>query len=149
MKTYFVSRHPGAIDWAAAQGIEAELVTHFDPSIAMDGDVVIGSLPINLVAQVCAQGARYMHLSLVIPAEYRGKELTAELMDEFGAKLEWFDVMARPSHTIRPYQLDWRSAQELQVYFEQGRSDGQFLGRFIRKLNEYYKEVRAGKHKYV
>lgn len=89
MTTYFVSRHPGAVQWAAAQGLDgATLVAHFVPSIVEPGDFVIGSLPVNLVAQVCDRGGRYLHLSLDLPPQARGRELSAEEMTEFGARIE-------------------------------------------------------------
>lgn len=70
MTVYFVSRHPGARDWAAAEGIVVdEFIAHLDVTKAHAGDVVIGSLPVNLAAEVCARGARYLHLSLDLPAE--------------------------------------------------------------------------------
>lgn len=93
MTTYFVSRHPGAVAWAAGQGFPVDrLVHHIDPAIVDPGDVVIGSLPVNLAAEVCARGGRYLHLSLNLTAELRGKELTVEQMLTCGARLEAYQV---------------------------------------------------------
>ncbi|MCU0836919.1 MAG: CRISPR-associated protein Csx16 [Chromatiaceae bacterium] len=93
MTTYFVSRHPGARDWAEEEGLEVDLVlAHLDPVDLVAGDRVIGSLPVNLAADVCARGARYLHLSLELPAVLRGRELTAEQMRELGARVEEFRV---------------------------------------------------------
>lgn len=92
MSTYFVTRHQGAIEWASRQGISAELVSHFDPDTIYKGDIVIGTLPVNLVAVVNHHGGRYLHLSLDLPAEARGKELTADDMERYGARLQEFSV---------------------------------------------------------
>jgi len=93
MTTYFVSRHPGARDWAEEEGIAVDLVlAHLDPADVVAGDTVIGSLPVNLAAEVCARGARYLHLSLELPATLRGRELTAEQMRGLGARVEEFRV---------------------------------------------------------
>jgi CRISPR-associated protein Csx16 len=93
MTVYFVSRHPGAHDWAAAEGIAVDCVLqHLDPALIHPGDTLIGSLPVNLAAQVCASGARYLHLSLELPAELRGRELSAAQMRECGACLEEFRI---------------------------------------------------------
>jgi CRISPR-associated protein Csx16 len=92
MAAYFVTRHAGAIDWARRAGIDATLINHLDPAILRPGDTVLGTLPVSLAAQVCAQGARYLHLTLDIPAEHRGRELTAADMNAFGARLEEFEV---------------------------------------------------------
>ena len=80
--TWFVSRHPGAIEWAQRQNLAIDCwVGHLDTVQVKAGDIVIGTLPVNLAADVCKLGARYLHLSLKVPAEWRGRELTiAELL---------------------------------------------------------------------
>lgn len=93
MTTYFVSRHLGAVQWAARQNLQVDhLVSHLDPHIIQAGDTVIGSLPINLAAQICAIGARYLHLSLEVPAELRGCELSADQLEQLGARLQQFNI---------------------------------------------------------
>jgi CRISPR-associated protein Csx16 len=93
MTTYFVSRHPGARDWAVAEGLRVEqVIDHLDPAIIRPGDTLIGSLPVNLAAEVCERGARYLHLSLELPAALRGQELTAAQMRDCGAQIEEFRV---------------------------------------------------------
>lgn len=49
-------------------------------------------LPVSLAAEVCAKGARYLHLTLDLPPTARGRELTAEEMDVRGARLEEYRV---------------------------------------------------------
>ena len=89
MTTYFISRHSGAIDWAKQQGIEVdEQPRHFDAEQTRPGDTIIGTLPVNLIAKVCELGGRYLHLSLDLPADARGKELTPEEMTKYNARLE-------------------------------------------------------------
>lgn len=93
MTTWFVSRHPGALHWMKKNNIHFDIqMNHFDPMMVQAGDVVIGSLPINLAAQICALGAEYQHLSLFVPKHARGKELSAEELDTYSAKLERFQV---------------------------------------------------------
>lgn len=93
MTTYFVSRHPGARAWAAEEGIAVDQVlAHFDVSAVRAHDIVIGSLPVNLAAEVCRHGGRYLHLSLVLIPELRGTELTTAQMRECGARLEEYVV---------------------------------------------------------
>ena len=94
MTTYFVSRHPGALEWAVGDGITVDQVlTHFDPECTQPGDVVLGTLPIHLAARVCVRGGRYLHLSLEIPPEWRGRELSAADLRQCGARLEAYQVM--------------------------------------------------------
>ncbi|BCU08391.1 CRISPR-associated protein Csx16 [Allochromatium tepidum] len=93
MATYFVSRHPGAHDWAAEEGFAVEaVIVHLDPALIQPGDRVIGSLPVNLAAEVCARGARYLHLSLDLPPELRGRELSTEQMRACGARIEEYRI---------------------------------------------------------
>jgi CRISPR-associated protein Csx16 len=56
------------------------------------GDVVIGSLPVNLAAEACARGAVYRHLSLAIAAHDRGRELSAAELEDYNAVLETYFV---------------------------------------------------------
>ncbi len=93
MTTYFVTRHPGALDWAAQQGVNVDhVVDHLDPASVRPGDAVLGTLPVNLAAEVCERGARYFHLSLTLPPEARGRELSAADLDRFGARLEAYHI---------------------------------------------------------
>lgn len=89
MKTYFVTRHIGAIEWANENGFsDAEKIAHFDPPIVKSGDNVIGILPIHLAAEVFQRGGNYFHLSIETPPEAQGKELTKEELYAFNAKIE-------------------------------------------------------------
>jgi len=91
--TYFVTRHAGARDWVEEQDIRVDrLVEHLDVETIGPGDTVIGSLPVNLAARVCERGGRYLHLSLEVLPDLRGKELTAEVMRSLGARVEEYRV---------------------------------------------------------
>jgi CRISPR-associated protein Csx16 len=93
MTTYFISRHPGAVAWAEQQGIKVDQrIAHLDIDLIESGDTVIGSLPVNLAAEVCGKGAAYIHLSLTLPAHWRGCELSALQMAECGAQLECYEI---------------------------------------------------------
>lgn len=93
MATYFVSRHPGAREWAAGEGIIVnKVIAHLDPDVIQPGDVVIGTLPVHLAAQVCRCGGRFLHLSVDVPLEWRGRELTAADLRQCGARLEEYQV---------------------------------------------------------
>ncbi len=93
MTTYFVSRHPGAFEWADAEGIAVDrVIDHLDPAIIEPGDMLIGSLPVNLAAAVCERGAQYLHLSLDLPVTLRGRELSAQQMRDCRARIERYLV---------------------------------------------------------
>jgi putative CRISPR-associated protein (TIGR02620 family) len=89
---YFVTRHRGAITWAAEGGVRASKIEmeHFDVRKIGVGDVVMGTLPVHLASAVCERGGEYWHLAMDIPPEARGRELTAEDMRNYGARLEAF-----------------------------------------------------------
>ena len=98
MTTWFVSRHPGALQWMQQHGPAFDChVLHLDPAQVQRGDTVIGTLPVHLAAQVCARGAVYLHLVLETPPEARGRELSAQELAALGATLQGFDI--RPVKT--------------------------------------------------
>jgi CRISPR-associated protein Csx16 len=67
-------------------------VNHLDVAQVKVSDVVIGTLPVNLVAEVGTRGGRYLHLALDLPPGVRGKELSVEDMEWLGARLEKYRV---------------------------------------------------------
>jgi len=87
MASYFVTRHPGAVDWAQRRGIDVVLLNHLVLDRIEAGDVVLGILPVHLVAEINAKGARYRHLELEMSEEDRGKELSADDLERLGARL--------------------------------------------------------------
>lgn len=93
MTTRLITRHPGAIEWAKRAGLRIDQqLDHLDPAIVQPGDVIIGILPVNLVADVCARGGRFYNLSLDLPPEARGRELTADDLERYGARIEPYSV---------------------------------------------------------
>lgn len=95
MATWFVTRHPGALEWAKRQGFSVDhICEHFDTKVLNAGDTVMGTLPLHIAAQVCARGAQFYNLSLDLPAEMRGRELSAEDLISVGARLERYEVQA-------------------------------------------------------
>ncbi len=95
MTTWFISRHPGAVEWVRRRGLPVDqYVTHLDPACVQPGDTVIGTLPVNLAGAICKRGARYLHLSLELPANLRGRELTADDLETMRARLQPFEVWA-------------------------------------------------------
>lgn len=93
MTTWFVTRHPGALEWARRQGVVIDRTSaHLDLDMLRPGDIVLGTLPVHLAAQVCTRGAEFYNLSLDLPAEARGHELSADDLETFGARLEGYEV---------------------------------------------------------
>ena len=93
MTTWFISRHPGALDWMRRRGIAFDQhLSHLDMAEVHAGDTVIGSLPVNLAAEVCAKGAIYRHLSLKINANDRGRELSAAELEAYDASIATYNI---------------------------------------------------------
>jgi CRISPR-associated protein Csx16 len=86
---YLVTRHPGALDWLRSQFSEPTVhLMHVDTLATLNpGDCVVGTLPIDKVAQLIAMRIRYFHLCIDVPASLRGKELTTEQLQALHACL--------------------------------------------------------------
>jgi CRISPR-associated protein Csx16 len=107
MTTWFVTRHPGARTWAQRQGIPVDqMVEHLDLDRVAAGDRVLGTLPVNLVCELNERGARYFHLVLSLDPEQRGQEITADLMQALGARLEEYRVQRVVSPDLPEYRSD-------------------------------------------
>ena len=102
MSIYLVSRHQGAVDWMRHMGHHYdEHLTHLANYEALSaGDVVVGSLPINIVADLADHSVTYWHLSLYIPEQLRGVELSAEQLSTLDAKLEEYVVRRGNSNAL-------------------------------------------------
>lgn len=94
MTTWFISRHPGAIDWAKQQNLHIDRwATHLDSIDEIQcGDIVMGTLPIHLAADICQKGAKFYFLELNIDEEQRGKELNLKELNEIGASLVRYHI---------------------------------------------------------
>lgn len=99
MTVYLVSRHKGAVEWMNHMKHHYDVhLTHLDSDDKLSaGDTVVGSLPINLMADLGERGISYLHLSLYIPEHLRGIELSAEQLSQLDAKLEAYSVKREAS----------------------------------------------------
>lgn len=100
-RVYFVSRHPGALRWWRRQGLKATHLQHLDPAILREGDVVVGTLSVHTAAEVCARGARYLHLVIHMEPGLRGTSLSRVQMEELGAHLREYSVTEVPGGAAR------------------------------------------------
>ncbi|MGY4676973.1 CRISPR-associated protein Csx16 [Pasteurella sp. P03HT] len=93
MTIWFISRHQGSIDWIKQQNIQIDrFENHLDVNKIQSGDIVIGTLPVHLAAQVCEKGTKFYFLSLNVTAEQRGTELTVQQLNEQGCSLQPFFI---------------------------------------------------------
>ncbi|WP_217533736.1 CRISPR-associated protein Csx16 [Vibrio metschnikovii] len=93
MAVWLITRHSGTVEWCAQQGLSIDQqVAHLQPEKVFAGDVIIGTLPIHLIADITQKGARYLHLSLDLPEQWRGQELTPSMLDAAGARLEEYSA---------------------------------------------------------
>ncbi|WP_435101149.1 CRISPR-associated protein Csx16 [Arhodomonas sp. AD133] len=93
MTTWIVSRHPGAIEWLRRRGYrDAHHLAHLQWRRVAPGDVVIGNLPISLVAELGRRGIAYYHLTVPLPHERRGRELSADELEQLGACLQRYQA---------------------------------------------------------
>jgi CRISPR-associated protein Csx16 len=103
MTVWFVSRHPGAIEWARRHGLQVDRwVPHLRADEVDQGDTVGGTLPLQVAARICSRGAHYLHLTLDLPPHARGRELSVDELERYGARLERFLVSAHPNEDDWP-----------------------------------------------
>lgn len=95
---YIVTRHPGAQAWLTERVEEPAIaLNHLDNMHGLNsGDTVTGTLPIHLIAALCAKNVRYLHLEIDLPEVLRGHELSSGQLTALGAKLVEYVVM-RPT----------------------------------------------------
>lgn len=99
-RTWIISRHPGALQLLAELGIYGLCCAHLDIDHVVAGDVVIGTLPVHLIAKLCERDIEYWHISLNLRAIDRGQELTVDQMKALGVRIERFKVQNVNSHAI-------------------------------------------------
>ena len=87
---YIVTRHKGAVEWIREHYpiFNRFVVIPHITEEQVKGSIIIGTLPVNLA--VLAK--EYWHLSMMIPMEMRGKELTLEDMEEFGCQIVKYKI---------------------------------------------------------
>ncbi len=95
MTDWFVSRHPGAVDWARSRGITADRwVDHLNTTEVAQGDCVMGTLSMEAAAQVCERGARFFALTMALPPAQRGIELARHDLNRLNCTLKEYTVQA-------------------------------------------------------
>lgn len=100
-KIFIVTRHSGSVPVISDMlSLDSEPVvkshwTAEDTDSLQPGDVVVGIMPIHIVAQICAKGGRFFNFTLNLPPELRGKELSREQIEDLNPQLQEFFVEAR------------------------------------------------------
>jgi len=84
-----VSRHAGAIEWLRRRGIEGEVISHVADPEVIRGKTVVGNLPMHLAAAADRVGVIEMPN---LPPDARGRDLSADEMEAFGASISWYRV---------------------------------------------------------
>jgi len=94
MRRVLVTRHPGTVEWARRTGLMVDEVRdHLGGVSELDpGDVVVGTLPIPLVAALSCRGVVYVHLDPQLRPEQRGRELA---VDELAFRVRAYEAHER------------------------------------------------------
>ena len=131
MTVWLISRHIGAREWLMKQPhwrnaviesrihlVEDETEKTAQDHVALSeihrDDVVVGILPLHLIAALTKRNIPYLHLSLPeLTLEERGREFSAEDMEKMGPSLEEFTAYSHSTSTNsktmieeRPISLD-------------------------------------------
>ena len=105
MNTVIVTRHSGLVEWLKRRGIEGEVVAHADES-SVKGKRVYGVLPYRLAALTDG----FVEVSINVPPELRGKELTADDIDGLNPQMTAWRVF--DDNEVLFSEADARAAQE-------------------------------------
>lgn len=88
-----VTRHPGAAEWVQRRlGRAVRVIDHLLPQEIEPGIRYHGVFPLNLAADICRAGAQCWAISVQLPSELRGHELSAEQLETLGARLVRYQV---------------------------------------------------------
>ncbi len=90
MKEIVVTRHPALVELLRERGVvqgTPEVISHATPE-AVSGARVIGVLPLHLAALA----AEVVSVSVNVPAELRGSELSLEQLREYAGEPETYRV---------------------------------------------------------
>lgn len=84
-----ITRHQGLVDFLLEQGHEFGLViSHVTAPAVLDGKDVIGVLPVHLAARC----ETFSELTLEIPAELRGVDLSRDQVAEFQRGIRTYKI---------------------------------------------------------
>lgn len=93
MTVWFVSRHPGAVEWLKGSGIKVDRIAdHISPDEVVAGDIVYGVLPLHIISDICEKGARFFALDFNMNLAQRGRDLTKSELDSLKCKLQEYKV---------------------------------------------------------
>ena len=105
MDTVIVTRHAGLVEWLKRRGIEGEVVSHADED-TVRGKLVYGVLPYRLAALA----DEFVEVSMNVPAELRGKELTADDIDGLNPQMTAWRVFGEDDTVF--FEAGARAVQE-------------------------------------
>jgi CRISPR-associated protein Csx16 len=101
-----VTRHPGLVEVLRADfGITGKVISHATPE-AIRGKRVVGVLPLDLAAEA----ASVTVVVLDLPAEMRGKELTADEVRKYMKGLQPFVVRTEENFLRALYAAEYEGA---------------------------------------
>lgn len=96
MTTYIITRHMGSVQWIKNNLPNPQDKTivqpHLDPNIIHPGDMVIGVLPLHIIADIGTKGADFYSLDITCPPELRGRELDLQTLEDLHPKLTKYRV---------------------------------------------------------
>lgn len=96
--TYIVSRHPATVEWIRNEGFSNPiLIEHFTDSNMLElveGDIVIGNLPLSIISEICEKNVAYYNISFEnLSKDKRGRELALDEIIEAGINIKRYLVL--------------------------------------------------------
>lgn len=101
MTCYLITRHEGTRRWVDIMARKERLpfsvdmrLEHLDSSLLKEGDIVVGTLPVQLANELYKKGVAFWSLDIQVPPELRGQELSAVHLAKFGARFTRYEVQS-------------------------------------------------------
>ncbi|MBS0212718.1 MAG: CRISPR-associated protein Csx16 [Proteobacteria bacterium] len=107
MTTYLVTRHEGTCRWVEVMAEDDKLpfpidqaIEHLELDSLHKGDIVVGTLPIHVAAQLHERGVKFWALDIDTPPELRGSELGPAELHLCGARLTRYEIEKVECETV-------------------------------------------------
>ena len=99
-KNWIINRHPATVEWFKhTYRVQATTLDYLDEqslTLIKNGDTLLGNLPLQEIAKLCAKGVNYYEIRIPVaqPTRLRGQELNLEQLKQHPPVLTQYVVQS-------------------------------------------------------